>query len=58
MSLAPLVSLEAMSSCGSCYGPGRDRQPVDSSLLSLFDVSPLGDVDPEAGSQEGHFEHN
>lgn len=45
----------AMSSCGSCYGPGRDRQPVDSSLLSLFDVSPLGDVDPEAvrGTQNG-----
>lgn len=40
--------LEALSSCGSCCGPGRDRQPLDSVLVSLFDVSPLGDADPEA----------
>jgi len=39
--------LEALSSCGSCCGPGRDRQPLDSVLVSLFDVSPLGDADPE-----------
>lgn len=45
----------ALSSCGSCYGPGRDRQPLDSVLVSLFDVSPLGDADPEAirGTQRG-----
>ncbi|CAL1142886.1 unnamed protein product [Cladocopium goreaui] len=42
----------ALSSCGSCYGPGRDRQPLDSVLVSLFDVSPLGDADPEAGPFE------
>ena len=44
------MTWQALSSCGSCYGPGRDRQPLDSVLVSLFDVSPLGDADPEAGS--------
>ena len=44
------MTWQALSSCGSCYGPGRDRQPLDSVLASLFDVSPLGDADPEAGS--------
>ena len=46
----PDMTWQALSSCGSCYGPGRDRQPLDSVLVSLFDVSPLGDADAEAGS--------
>ncbi|CAE7308084.1 unnamed protein product [Symbiodinium sp. CCMP2456] len=45
----------AMASCGSCYGPGRERQPLDASLLSLFDVSPIDHEDMEAvrGTQKG-----
>eukprot|EP00435_Cladocopium_sp_Y103_P072318 s171_g39.t2 len=38
---------KALTSRGSCYGLGQDRQPLDSVLVSLLDVSPLGDADPE-----------
>eukprot|EP00439_Symbiodinium_sp_Y106_P075823 s1329_g15.t1 len=49
------VEAKAMASCGSCYGPGRERQPLDASLLSLFDVSPIDHEDMEAvrGTQKG-----